>query len=141
MEKQLILRGTPVHCTINEYGFIWNLNTQREQRPFKSGHYKRIKVRSGGGKYLRDYIHRLVAQHFIGEAPEPNMYVNHIDGDTHNNHVSNLEWVTPQQNIDHKLATYKIGTIKYRKVTCPQCCKVGGINALTRYHFDNCKFK
>lgn len=101
MKKPLILRGTPVHCTINEYGLIWNLNTNREQKPFISNRYKRIKVRIGGGEYLRDYIHRLVAEHFIGLAPEPDMVVNHKDGDRHNNHVDNLEWVTPAENQEH----------------------------------------
>ena len=28
-----------------------------------------------------------------------------------------------------------------QKVVCPHCGKVGGRNALTRYHFDNCKHK
>lgn len=27
------------------------------------------------------------------------------------------------------------------KVTCPYCGKIGGRNALTRFHFDNCKHK
>jgi len=50
-------------------------------------------------------IHRLVAETFI-----PNPYkkpcINHIDGDKANNHVSNLEWVTYQENTIH---SYKTG--------------------------------
>lgn len=29
--------------------------------------------------------------------------------------------------------------LTYKKVTCPHCGKVGGINIMPRYHFDNCK--
>jgi group I intron endonuclease len=32
-------------------------------------------------------------------------------------------------------------TGKQLKVTCPYCEKVGGINAMKRWHFDNCKLK
>lgn len=46
------------------------------------------------------YIHRLVAKAFIDN---PNGYeqVNHIDYNTKNNHVSNLEWCTASQNQYH----------------------------------------
>lgn len=45
-------------------------------------------------------IDRLVAEHFI---PNPNNLpeVNHIDEDTTNNNVNNLEWVTHSQNVQH----------------------------------------
>ena len=103
MEIQLIIKGVPVHCTINEFGRVWNHRTNREQKQVSSGPYKKVKVRNGKGSYLRDYIHRLVVEHFIGPSPEPDMLVNHKDGDTHNNHVNNLEWVTPGENILHYL--------------------------------------
>lgn len=43
-------------------------------------------------------IHRLVAEAYI---PNPNNLpvVDHIDDNPFNNHVSNLQWVTIQQNV------------------------------------------
>lgn len=46
------------------------------------------------------YIHRMVWQTFMGEIPN-GMEINHKDGNKHNNHIDNLECVTPQQNSQH----------------------------------------
>ena len=46
------------------------------------------------------YLHRVVAQAFI-ENPENKPHINHIDCDRANNNLSNLEWVTPQENATH----------------------------------------
>ena len=44
--------------------------------------------------------HRLVAETFLGKIPK-GKEVNHKDGDKHNNHPSNLEYMTRSENQLH----------------------------------------
>ena len=49
-------------------------------------------------------IHRLVAKAFIPN-PEQLPQINHLDGNTMNNHVSNLEWCDAYTNMMHAIRT------------------------------------
>ena len=51
-------------------------------------------------KHKNKYIHRLVAEHFLDNKynlPQ----VNHKDGNKHNNHINNIEWVSAKENMHH----------------------------------------
>lgn len=61
--------------------------------------YLRVSLRLDGGR--KTYcVHRLVAEAFIGPAPD-NYETNHLDGNKLNNAVENLEWVTHTENLAH----------------------------------------
>ena len=76
----------------------------------KRKQYRVVGVRINGcRKFL--YVHRLVAEHFITKI-EGKLQVNHIDGDTFNNHKDNLEWVDKFENMQHAV---RIGLHKGRK--------------------------
>lgn len=50
-------------------------------------------------------VSRVIAMTFLGPSPTKESMVNHIDGDTKNNAVDNLEWITPQGNTQHAVDT------------------------------------
>lgn len=74
-------------------------------KPYKAGNYLGIRL-AMGDKNL--YIHRLVAQAFVNG--DKSLCVNHKDGNKHNNHYENLEWVTHSQNMKH--STHVLGKTK-----------------------------
>ena len=69
---------------------------------------KILKQHKAGAGYLavhmgandREYVHRLVAEAFIGN-PGPDYEVNHIDENKKNNCTENLQWVTRRENLDY----------------------------------------
>jgi hypothetical protein len=65
--------------------------------------YHQIFLRKNG-KTIGKMRHRLVAEAFI-EKPKDKWQVNHKDGNKNNNHVSNLEWMTNQENTQHAFDT------------------------------------
>ena len=80
---------------------------------FRRG-YKAVTLTNENGVLAYCAVHRLVAEHFLGDCT--GMQINHIDGNKENNNVTNLEICTMSQNILH---AYKNGLMK----PCDNCFK------------------
>ena len=64
--------------------------------------YLNVELPDIEGNYHTAYIHRLVATFFLPKDVN-DTEVNHIDGVKTNNKVSNLEWCTHQENMQHAI--------------------------------------
>jgi len=66
------------------------------------------------GKRKRTTAARLVCIAFV-ENPDNKPHVNHIDGDSTNDHADNLEWVTAKENNVHARANNLISSENLKK--------------------------
>ena len=69
-------------------------------------------VLSKDGKHKNYLIHKLVMSAFTCN-PENKPQINHLDGNKLNNNLTNLEWSTAKENINHK---FKV--LKYKQHNC-----------------------
>lgn len=101
-ENNMVIGFTKINSLsnycINEYGFILNIRTRCEVVPSisKKGYLQACLTNKNTYS-----VHRLVALTFI-QNKENKPEVNHVDGNKLNNHISNLEWCTTQENLEHK---------------------------------------
>jgi len=89
---------------ITSDGKIYSNKTNRYLKLCPSGYkmkYLQAKLYDPKTGYHYKNVHRLVAEHFIKNEDKTKTQVNHIDGNTLNNDYTNLEWVTPKQNMEH----------------------------------------
>lgn len=101
---ELVIDNIKTYYLIDKSGNIYSLKTKRILKPFKNKNgYCIVDIHyNGKSKYCQ--VHRLVAKTFI---PNPlNLEtVNHIDGNKSNNCVSNLEWMSRKDNVNHAWRT------------------------------------
>ena len=91
--------GTGIYH-VTETGEVYSYQKQKQLPEHCNGNgYLGVGLWSGSVA-KREYIHRLVAKHFVNNPYSYNE-VNHIDGCKHNNHYLNLEWCSHQENMTH----------------------------------------
>ena len=87
--------------SVNTDGLIFNNKTNRYIGATGSGRYPKISMARNNRYDIRHIqIHRLVWIIFEGDIPEDKV-LNHMDGDTENRSLSNLEVVSDSENSYH----------------------------------------
>ena len=81
--------------------------------------YLRLGLSNENGR-RKKYLHRLVAEAFVPN-PQNKKEVNHIDGNKLNCSASNLEWVTPHENLIHM---YRVLGVKRRSLSKEEIAKL-----------------
>ena len=97
------IAGYPNYIISNE-GLIYS--QKGEMKPTLRNGYKRIELRNKGQKKFS--VHRLVYQHF-GKNWNPELTVDHINGDIADNRISNLRMATTQQQNYNRKNFNKLG--------------------------------
>jgi len=104
--KRKVLEDFPRY-EITSNGQIWDLLSKRYMKPFENvmkrrpkPYYLRIALMDRNGKRRKIMVHRLVALAFV-ENPKKKPFVNHKNGNKHDNNFDNLEWMTNQENCIH----------------------------------------
>lgn len=88
--------------SVSNKGEVVNNETNKILSPWKNSHgYLQVSLYKNGKKYNKQ-IHRLVAEAFIPN-PDNKPTVNHSDkkGTKTDNRVSNLEWATMSEQMNH----------------------------------------
>lgn len=107
MEEWKTVPNTEGRYEVSTFGRLrtngWKGTNQiRVMKPAKDANgYLRTMIKING-RLKTVKIHRLVAEVFIPN-PENKPQVNHIDFNRSNNAVSNLEWCTFKENIQHSI--------------------------------------
>ena len=120
-KEKFIILDFNINYAISNFGNVMNINTKKILTPIPSAYLEvtlhNVSNKRGDIGYRKRYrIHRLVARYFI-DNPDNKPYVNHKDGNKHNNNALNLEWVTAKENTDHAYSTGLIKTTKPIKAT------------------------
>lgn len=107
MDEWKIINDYPDYAISND-GKVKSLRYNKILRGSTNAHYLYVNLVKNK-KPKTTAIHTIVMEYFGPEKPEQNMVIDHVDGNKHNNHIDNLEWVTISENTRR---SYGIGNEK-----------------------------
>ena len=108
---------------ISEDGIITNSKGKIIKGEISNNGYRRVSLSNNEVKHKKMSVHRLVAETYI---PNPHNYpeVNHKNENKLDNRVSNLEWCSTLDNLNHSRVIEKASVAKFRKVKCVTTGKI-----------------
>ena len=96
--------------SFSNYGRIKYIPTGHIRKSTRNKYgYEIISLKQDDGHRRTTGVHRLIAETFYTNLLHKKSEVNHIDANKQNNNLSNLDWVSHQENIDHvvEMGLYK----------------------------------
>ena len=108
IEEWKDIKGYEGLYQVSNLGRVKSLKFDKERvlKQFPNKHGYLLVSLCKTGKQKSFAVHRLVALQFIPKV-ENKPEVNHVDEDKTNNMVSNLEWCTRKENVNHGTRTEK----------------------------------
>jgi len=111
-EKEEDVEWRPIseapNYSVSNTGLVKHSRLNRLLTGYNRNGYLQVSLKKDGIQLPR-LVHRLVAVEFIpNDNPENRIYVDHIDTDMRNNHVSNLRWVSPKENMNNEITKKNI---------------------------------
>lgn len=99
MEQYKPIKEFPLY-EISNYGNVRNAKTKKNRKlQLTQNGYLRVNLLNGNKRKMC-FVHRLVWLNFIGEIKE-GYQINHKDENKTNNHLENLELMTPKENSNY----------------------------------------
>lgn len=110
----------------NKYGMIRDVRGYIFPGILSKG-YLHFSYTDSEGIYRRERVHRIMAKTFLSHDYDlsfDELQVNHIDGNKHNNCLSNLEWCTHRENCRH---AHRTGLITRNRIVQVKDLQTGEI--------------
>ncbi len=107
IEEWRLVPGTSSCYEASSWGRIRRAAAARGTRPRRilrprsnRWGYLLVAISLAGSEKHR-FVHRLVAETFVGPPPDCRSQINHLSGDKHDNRPANLEWAGAATNMRH----------------------------------------